>query len=162
MFENARKPALRAASRILPSSFRNGILRFSSRSLFGELRDGITDQFLQLMLGSMDTAFTLFPDLRKNIKGFRATYVFRTGNDRVAASAIFDDGDMRVDRQAASSYKVRVTYKDADAFWRFLRATDEDVLESLVKNEVAVDGNANYAYKFAYMSREVTRRLGIA
>ena len=57
---------------------------------------------------------------------------------------------------------VTVTFKDSAAMRRFLFSKDQDILASLLANEVEVDGNLNYIYKLGFMARDLTRRLGIA
>jgi hypothetical protein len=88
--------------------------------------------------------------------------VLRTADGRVAASAIFAKGKMRVETTAVSSPTVTVTFTDPGAFRRFLFSKDQDVLNSLLANEVEIDGNLTYVYKFGYMARELTMRLGMA
>jgi hypothetical protein len=56
---------------------------------------------------------------------------------------------------------VAVTFKDSAALLRFLFSHDQDILDSLLSNDVAVDGNVNYIYKFAFMARDLIGRLNL-
>ena len=38
---------------------------------------------------------------------------------------------------------------------------DQDILNSLLANDVEVDGNLNYVYKFGFMARDLGHRLGV-
>ena len=88
--------------------------------------------------------------------------MFATTDGKVGATAQFEDGDMKVSGEAADDFTVRVRFKDAAALRRFLFAQKQDVLDSLLNNEVELDGNVNYIYKLGYMARDLERRLGLA
>jgi hypothetical protein len=121
----------------------------------------VTDKFLELLLKGMDLAFCLSKGYRKNIKDFEARYVFRTHDQRVGATAKFRDGDMRVDEKAQGEWNARVTFKNPAALRSFIFSKDQDILNSLLKNEVEVDGNLNYIYKFGFMARDLAHKLGV-
>jgi hypothetical protein len=127
-----------------------------------ELGGTVTDGFLELLLAGMDLAFVLSRSFRKNIRGFTARYVFEAGDGRVAATADFANGKMHRSDRAKSPWTVRVSFVSTEAFWRFLFSKDQDILNSILKNEVEVEGNVNYLYKFGFMARELQRRLGLA
>jgi len=131
-----------------------------SKRLKEELFGQVTDKFLELLLSGMDLAFMLLPDYRKNIDHFSGRYLFRTSDNLVAASAIFNHGDMDVREDAISDWDVRITFKDAAALRTFLLSKDQDILDSVLANAVEVDGNLNYIYKFGFMVRDLIRRLG--
>ncbi len=126
-----------------------------------ELLGDVTDEFLELLLKGMDLAFFLSRSYRNNIEGFKGRYLFRTADNRVAASAIFNDSDMKVRDNSIDNWDARVTFKDATALRRFIFSKDQDILNSLLANEVEVDGNLNYIYKFGFMARDLGRRLGV-
>ncbi|MDO8093640.1 MAG: hypothetical protein Q6360_09190, partial [Candidatus Brocadiales bacterium] len=88
-------------------------------------------------------------------------YLFRTADNLVATSVIFDDGDMEVKEDAIDDWNVRITFKDAPALMAFIFSKDQDIINSLLKNEVEVDGNLNYIYKFGFMARDLGKRLGV-
>lgn len=131
-----------------------------SKQLKEELFGQVTDKFLELLLSGMDLAFMLLPDYRKNIDHFSGRYLFRTSDGLVAASAIFNNGDMHVHEDAIEEWDVRITFKDAAALRAFLLSKNQDILDSVLANNVEVDGNLNYIYKFGFMVRDLIRRLG--
>ena len=135
--------------------------------LFKESCGEVTDKFLELLLGCMDLSFYLSrvfgTGYHDNIKEFSATYVFRSEDGAVGATAVFADGDMVVRHEAAErGWTARVTFKSAQALRNFLFSKNQDILNSLLKNEVAVEGNVNYIHKFAYMARNLLHRLNLA
>ncbi len=138
------------------------VLKLLARSLKKELSGKMTNAFIKLLLKALDTVFCLYVDYRKkNIEHFKGRYLFRTADDVVSASATFKNGDMKVPKQAIEDWDVRVTFKDSTALKEFIFSKDQDILNSLLKNDVEVDGNLNYIYKFGFMARDLAHRLGV-
>ncbi len=137
------------------------VLKLLTRSLKKELSGKMTNAFIKLLLKALDTIFLLYKDYReKNIKDFRGRYLFRTADDVVSASATFKNGDMELPKKAIKDWDVKITFKDSAALKDFIFSKDQDILDSLLKNEVEVDGNLNYIYKFGFMARDLRHRLG--
>ena len=137
------------------------ITKLFLKKLRKELVGKATDIFLELLLMGMDLAFCLSKGYRRNIRDFEGRYLFRTADDIVAAAATFKHGDMEVHKEAIEDWDVRVTFKDARAFKDFIFSRDQDILDSLLANDVEMDGNLNYIYKFGFMARDLGHRLGI-
>jgi hypothetical protein len=162
MWSKLRRLFWKTVAVISPQSLLVGILRRRARALREELEGKLTDKFVELLLFGMELAFLLLPSYRSNLRRFRGSYVLRTSDGRVAASAVFADGKMEVAKQAVPSPTVSVTFANPAAFRRFIFSKDQDILESLMANEVEVDGNVTYIYKFGYLARNLTLRLGIS
>ncbi|MBI5328603.1 MAG: hypothetical protein HZB80_10010 [Deltaproteobacteria bacterium] len=128
-----------------------------TKEIFGE----VTDKFLELLLSGMDWAFALSKGYRKNIEGFEGKYLFRTADNIVATSVVFKGSNMDVYDNAIDDWDARVTFKNAKALWSFLFSQNQDILNSILANEVEVDGNLNYIYKFGFMARDLAKRLGM-
>jgi hypothetical protein len=137
------------------------IARIRSSKLIKELSVKATDDFLDLLLDGMDLAFFLSKGYRKNITGFEGRYLFTTAEGDVAGSAIFKNGDMKTPQDAIEDWDVKVTFKDAAALRAFIFSRDQDILDSLLKNDVQLDGNLNYIYKFGFLARDLGHRLGV-
>jgi hypothetical protein len=151
----------RIAAVISPRSWLLRVFRRKARALKEQLEGELTDKFVEVLLYGMDVAFVLLASYRRNLRGFRGSYLLRTADGQVAAAATFDAGKMKVSREAIASPTVTVTFKDPAAFRRFLFSKDQDILASLMANEVEVDGNVTYIYKFGYMARNLTLQLGL-
>ncbi len=155
----------RVLLRLIPQLFSDRVGSFVTKLWSGKLKEElygkVTDKFLELLLAGMDLTFCLSKGYRKNIKGFEGRYVFRTADNRVAATATFKDGDMRVHQEAMNDWDVRVTFKDAAAFRGFIFSRDQDILDSILANDVEIDGNPNYIFKFGFMARDLGHRLGV-
>ena len=132
-----------------------------SKKLKKEISEKGTDMFLDLLLNGMDLAFNLMKGFRKNIKDFKGNYLFKTKNNTVVSAAVFDNGKMDVKEHGIKNWDVMVTFKNAGAFRDFLFSKDQDILNSILNNEVEIDGNLNYIYKFGFMARDLKHRLRI-
>ncbi len=126
-----------------------------------ELGGRVTGRFLDVLLAGMEASFALSPGYRKNIQDFRGRYVFRTADGLVATSCIFSGGMMTVQQGAIEEWDARVTFEDAEALRGFLFSRDQEILESVLENEVSVDGNLNYIYKFGFMVRDLQHRFDL-
>lgn len=132
----------------------------------------VTDKFLELLLKGMEGAFaaskdkivSIFTDkfkgYHKNIEGFKGRYLFRTANNSVLDSAVFENGDMDVMKDI-DDWNVRVTFKNPAALRDFLFSQNQDILDSILANTVEVDGNLNYIYRFGFMARDLRKRIGL-
>jgi hypothetical protein len=156
-----RAPALQALSFVLSASLAKRTVKLLSRRFVEQIRTSATDEFLELLLHSMDLAFLLSRSYRmSHLRNFSAKYVFTTGDGSAGATARFDRGAMHVDDAPAKDWTVRVRFTDGAALRRFLFAEDQDILDSLLANEVELTGNLNYIYKFGFMAHDLQRRLG--
>ncbi len=109
----------------------------------------------------MNLGFILSSSYRKNIEDFHGTYLFRTADDRVSLAVTFGDGRMAVSDSPSGEWDVKVSFKNVPALQRFLFSKDQDILNSLLANEVELAGNLNYVYKFGFMARELGHKLGV-
>jgi hypothetical protein len=137
------------------------VLRTFSRKLVKQLEGEVTDEFVELLLNGMKLAFWLSPDFRRNLGDFRGRYVFQTADGEMKVGATFQDGRMRVHEDAIPDWNVKVSFENPQAVWSFLLSKDQDILNSILRDEVEVEGNLNYVYKLGSMARELTGRLGI-
>ena len=168
MIARLKRSLIRIVSRIHEGAG-SALVKAFCRKLLKQLPGEVTDKFLELLLGGMDLAFLVWPGYSKNIEGFKGRYLFKTREietDRpvVDAAVTFENGDMKVDREPEDDpdkWDVRVTFKDAAALRDFMFSRDQDILNSLLANDVEVDGNLNYVYKFGFMARDLGHRLGV-
>lgn len=155
-----RRAFLRGLSFLFSDGLANRLAKLLSRRFVDQLRKAATDDFVELLLHAMDVMFCLSRGYRSNLDGFSARYVFATADGSVGATADFVDGDMSVSHDAASDWTARVEFTSPAALRRFLLSDDADILESILANDVRVDGNINYIYKLGFMIRDLQHRLG--
>jgi hypothetical protein len=146
----------------LPDRLARHLMRKEVNQLRGALEGKLIDKLLEALLEGMYFAFLLLGSYRRNIKGFSGAYLFRTADGQVAAGARFQDGRMHVLTTEISAYDVAVTFNDPEALRRFLFSRDQDILASILANDVSVDGNLNYIYKFGFLARDLVSRLGVS
>ncbi len=122
-----------------------------------------TDKFIEGLLIGMELYFSLSRSYRRHINNFEGRYFFRSAdeNETIAASAIFENANMRVGFEAIDDWDVMVTFKSGEALRNYLFSEKQDIFESLSANAVEVDGNLNHIFKFGFMVQDLTRRLGI-
>jgi len=152
----------RLLAALLPERLCLRLMRKQIEDLRRALEGFLTDKFLEVLLGGMSLAFLLLRSFRRNINGFEGAYLFRTADGQVAAGARFENGRMQVVTHDVPAYDVAVTFKDPAALRRFLFSRDQDILASILANDVSVDGNLNYIYKFGFLARALVSRLGVA
>jgi len=145
---------------ILTDSLGHFMIRTFSRGLRKESLGELTDECLELLLEGMEWTFILSRGYRRNLEGFKGAYVLRTGDNLVITSITFGGGKMTVHEEAIPDWDIRVTIKDVQAFWKFVFSRDHDILNLVLANEVEIDGNLNYIYKFGFLARDLAHRLG--
>ena len=148
MASKLKRIALRPIPHIFSDRAGTTLAKWFSRGLSKQITARVTEDFLELLLKGMDLSFCLSKGYRRNIEGFKATYLFRTRHDEVVTAATFDGGNMRVHEKDVGRPDVRVTFKDPEALRSFLLSADHDIINSVLENKVEVEGNINYIYKF--------------
>lgn len=161
MASKLKSIALRPIPHIFSDRAGTTLAKWFSRSLAKQITAQVTDDFLELLLRGMDLSFCLSKGYRKNIEGFKGTYLFRTQHDEVVTTATFDGGNMRVHEKDVGHPDVQVTFKDPEALRSFLLSTDRDIINSVLENKVEVKGNLNYIYKLGFMVTDLAKRLGV-
>ena len=125
-----------------------------------ELLGEVSDQFLELLLKGMEVTFCLSGDYRKNIQSFEGRYQFTSADGLIAAATTFSDGKMEVHDQEIDDWDVKVTFRTAAAFRDFIFSKNQDILDSVLRNDVDIAGNPTYIYRFGYLARDLVGRLG--
>jgi len=121
----------------------------------------LADGFLELLLDMMRLAFLFDSRFRRNIEDFQGRYLFRSKDGSIAAGAIFSHGRMAVSREAIENPNVAVTFRDEKALMGFLLAPKPDILGAVLRQDVVLEGNLNYLYRFGFLVRDLARRLGL-
>ncbi|MEQ8203834.1 MAG: hypothetical protein ABRQ31_08630, partial [Smithellaceae bacterium] len=71
------------------------------------------------------------------------------------ASASFKSGNMKVYDKIIDKPDVTITFRDDKALMNYLLSPKPDILGSILRQDVTVNGNLNYLYKFAYMAKRL-------
>jgi hypothetical protein len=139
--------------------------RFSLKRTIGKITNGVEtnllDDFLQLLLKAVQLILRLDRKYRRNIEGFNARYAFQSRDGKIAASAIFANDKMKVEKRIIPDTNVTVIFKDGKSLWEFLMAKNPDVFAFLLENKLSWEGNINYLLKFAYMAKHLQVKYSI-
>lgn len=123
------------------------------------LQSQAAEKFLMLLLKLMSLSFKIDEDFRRNIKGFTGRYQFRSIDNSVTIAAIFTGKDLRIKERLIPDANVSVIFKNSNSLMNYLLATDRDILRLILNNEVVLEGNVNYMFKFGYMANHLQLAL---
>ena len=129
---------------------------FSAGKIFLNcIESELAEDFLDLLLKFMGVVFVVNREFRRNIDGFEGRYLFRSRDDRITVAAVFKDGKLKVTQKPIDNTHVTVTFRNSRALMNYLLAPKPDILGSILRQDVTIDGNLNYLYKFAYMAKHL-------
>ncbi len=119
------------------------------------LESEFAEEFLEILLWVMKIAFIADHDYKRNIVDFNARYLFRSVDGSITVAAVFGDDHMEVREEDLADPDITVIFKDSKALMNYLLTPKPDVLGSMLRQEVTLDGNLNYIYKFAFMAKRL-------
>jgi hypothetical protein len=119
----------------------------------------LTGLLLKTSLKTLGLAFLLSKSYRRNLDGFHGKYLFRTRDNLVHIAAVFDHGKLKVYEEAITDADIAINFRDPKTLRVYLSSPNPDILDSILKQDVTIDGNLNYLYKLTYMIRHLQLRL---
>ena len=129
-----------------------GIMEKWLQSMESESAEG----FLDLLLKFMGFVFLIdFRGFRRNIEGFKGRYLFRSADDSITVSAVFDKDQMKVSKRVIKNTDIIITFRNGKALMDYLLSPKPDILGSMLRQDVTLNGNLNYLYKFAFMAKRL-------
>ncbi|MBM3131447.1 MAG: hypothetical protein FJZ95_00205 [Chloroflexi bacterium] len=117
------------------------------------------EEFLELLLKLMSISFKIDKDFRRNIEGFNGRYQFKSRDNSVTVAAIFDGKELKVKEKLIPDPDISVIFKDGQSIMNYLLADNRDILKLVLNNEVVLNGNTNYIFKFGYMANHLQLAL---
>lgn len=123
--------------------------------LFKGLDSEFTEELLEALLTGMSLVFLLSSKYRKNIENFSGRYLFRGKDNAFSVAAVFKNGSMNVVDGTIDSPNITIIFKNPAALRNFIFSPKPDILNAILQQDVAIDGNLNYLYKFAYMANHL-------
>ena len=139
----------------MPNAISRFLLKFQGQKLIRSIESEMAEDFLGLLLKVMGIAFIFFKDFRKNIIDFNGKYFFKSRDNGITVSAIFANGKMKVQETIPFEPDITVIFKNAKTLRDFLLAPKQDILGSMLRQDITINGNLNYLYKFAYMAKHL-------
>jgi hypothetical protein len=119
------------------------------------LEHEFTEDILKSLLTGMSLVFILSSKYRKSIENFHGTYLFRSKDNAFSLAAVFKNGNMEVLDGTIDSPNITVVFKNPAALRSFIFSPKPDILNAILRQDVTIDGNLNYLYKFAYMANRL-------
>jgi hypothetical protein len=131
------------------------MLELATQNFLDCLTSEFAEDFLQLLLGLMSVVLLFDHDFRNNIKGFTGRYLFRSSDGCIAVSALFAHDRLEVQEQEIPDADITVTFKNGKALMGYLLTPKPDILGSMLRQEVSLNGNLNYLYRFAFLAKRL-------
>jgi hypothetical protein len=125
------------------------------KEIFESFDSEVTEEFLELLLNAMRISYVFNKDFRKNIEGFEGRYLFKSRDGDITVAAIFKNGKLNVKEKEIGNTDMTVGFRNAKALRDFIFSPKPDILGSILRQDVVVDGNFNYMFKFAYMAKHL-------
>lgn len=123
------------------------------------LETEMAEEFLELLLKGMQVAFIVLPDYRESIHTFNGRYQFTSADGGMTMSAVFNNGQMRVMEKTIDAPDITIIFRDGKTLFKFLLAPKQDILGSMLAQDVKTDGNLNYLYRFGYLAKKLQLML---
>lgn len=129
-------------------------------------RDEIAEEFLEILLKLMSVSFCLDKRLRRHIEDFRGLIQFRSKDNEIRIIAEFKNNklkpkELKPNQELKTAPNATVIFKNAEGLMNFLlpKGGKRDILRSILKNEVVLDGNFNYIYRFGFIATHLQLQL---
>ncbi len=134
----------------------NNLLALSAgKGFLACIESELAEDFLDLLLNFMGVAFLVNRNFRRNIEDFNGRYLFRSRDNRITVGAVFQNETLKVKQKAIENTDVTVTFRNAKALMNYLLSPKPDILDSILSQDVTINGNLSYLYKFAYMAKHL-------
>jgi len=133
------------------------------------LKNETAEEFLKGLLQVLKISCHVDGYLRRSIRDFEGRIEFRSKDNRIRVLADFSKGrlnkrELDADEVLQPPPNAGIVFKDAEAVKNFLLPKGglkgrRDVLRSLLKNEVKLEGNFNYIYRFGFLASHLQLQL---
>lgn len=133
----------------------NLILQAALKKFADGLASEFAEDFLLLLLNGMSAVFLFDPNFRRNIEHFQGRYQFKSKDGLITVAALFGNNRLKVREEEIPDPDITVYFKDGKALMAYLLTPKPDILGSILRQEVSLDGNLSYLYKFAYMAKRL-------
>ncbi len=128
--------------------------RYRSRLVDAAIDDA-AETFLEALLTLLKVGTIVDRDLRRSVADFTGNYRLATRDGAVDVGISFDKGWVDVREDPDGPFDATMLFRDADSILRLFSAANPDLLSLVLDQDAVVEGNLNYVYKLAYMSRHL-------
>ncbi len=113
-------------------------------------------ELLEALLQGLGFLMSVHPALKDEVRALRARYRLTTQDGRMSVTARFSAGTLNASRTDSGPANVTLIFKDTAALLGIAASPKPDLLGSMLRQDVAFDGNLNYLLKLAYFLRRVS------
>lgn len=146
----------------------------AERRFVERLKEEAAEEFLEALLQLLKVSSHLDGYLRRSMKDFNGRIELKSKNNQIRVLADFNNGrlegrELDPEEELRPPPNASVVFKDAEAVKNFFLPKGglegrRDILRSLLKNEVKLEGNYNYIYRFGFLAThlqlQLTKALG--
>jgi hypothetical protein len=139
------------------------------RRFLNRLKEEVAEEFLEGLLQLLRISCHLEGTLRRSIRDFHGRIEFRSENNQIRVLADFNKGrleerELDPEEELHPPANASVVFKNPEALKNFLLPKGglqgrRDVLQSILKNEVRLEGNFNYIYRFGFLATHLQLKL---
>ena len=130
-----------------------------------QVKEEVTEEFLKILLHFLRLSCLLDGYLRRSIRDFNGRIELRSEDKDIRVLAEFKDGylnpkELKPDEPLVPPANASVVFKNPEAVKNFLLPPGglqgrRDVLHSYLNNEIRLEGNLNYIYRFGFLATHV-------
>jgi hypothetical protein len=138
---------------------------FVRKNLVSQVQEEVTEEFLKILLQFLRFCCCLDDYLRRSIRDFNGKIELRSEDKDIRVLAEFKDGylnpkELKPDEELIPPANASVVFKNPEAVKNFLFPPGgsegrRDVLRSYLNNEIKLEGNLNYIYRFGFLATHV-------
>ena len=139
----------------MPNIISRWILGKSGKEFIQSAESELAEGFLIVLMNAMKIAFFWIRDFRQNINNFDAKYLFKSRDEDITVSAIFKNGKMSVSGGNTDDPNVTITFRNAKTLRDFLLSPKQDILGSMLRQDITINGNLNYLYRFGFLAKRL-------
>ena len=142
---------------------------FVRKDFLSLLKEEVTEEFLKALIQFLRFSCCLDGYLRRSINDFNGQIEFRSDNKGIRVVAEFKNGhlkpkELKPEEDLVPPANASVVFKNPEAVKNFLLPEGglegrRDVLRSLLNNEIRLEGNFNYIYRFGFLATHLQRHF---
>jgi hypothetical protein len=112
-------------------------------------------EIIEALFKGLGLLISIHPVLQEDVQTLQAAYLLTTADGRMTVTAEFANGRLWAKRTNSRPVNVTLIFKDASTILRLLTSPKPDLLNAMLKQQIAFDGNLNYLLKLAHLLRRV-------
>ena len=136
--------------------------RLARKKFVNQVQEEVTEEFLKILLQFLRFSCYLDAYLRRSIKDFNGRIELRSDDKDIRVLAEFKNGrlnpkELKPDEELVPPANASIVFKNPEAVKNFLLPEGglegrRDVLRSYLNNEIRLEGNFNYIYRFGFLA----------